>query len=138
MEHHNPAGYREIDHTADWELAVWADSIPELFRQSALGMYALSGMTVGQTARQPQTFALEAGSLESLLVKFLNELLYLGEAQQIAAVEMAVSLSENALTAELAVAPILSQTKEIKAVTYHKLSIRQEGESFRVNIIFDV
>ena len=31
-----------------------------------------------------------------------------------------------------------SRKKEIKAVTYHRLAVRQVGEVYRVNIVFDV
>lgn len=138
MDHNAAAGYREIDHTADWELAVWADSLPELFRQAALGMYALSGVTVSGADFQAQTITLQASSLEGLLVKFLHELLYLGEDQQQAAQAIEVELAAEKLHAVLQIGTIATQTKEIKAVTYHNLSIRQEGEIYRVNVIFDV
>lgn len=112
--------------------------MPELFRQAVLGMQALSGVELGQAAREPLVISLEAGSLESLLVKFLNELLYLGEERKMAAGEIAVKIAGEKLEAVLELAPITAQTKEIKAVTYHKLAVRQQGETFRVNIIFDV
>ena len=38
------AGYRELEHTADWELEAWADDLPGLLEQAARGMYALSGV----------------------------------------------------------------------------------------------
>ncbi|MFC2053874.1 archease, partial [Chloroflexota bacterium] len=31
------AGFREIEHTADWELEVWAPDILELLKQAAIG-----------------------------------------------------------------------------------------------------
>ena len=39
-----PHGYREIEHTADWELKVWAPDLRGLLEQAARGMYALSGI----------------------------------------------------------------------------------------------
>jgi len=37
------SGFREREHTADWELQVWAPSFSGLLEQAARGMYALSG-----------------------------------------------------------------------------------------------
>ena len=38
-----PAGFREKEHTADWELDVWAPDLPALLDQAARGMYWLMG-----------------------------------------------------------------------------------------------
>jgi SHS2 domain-containing protein len=38
------AGYREREHTADWELEVWAPDLPRLLEQAARGMYRLAGL----------------------------------------------------------------------------------------------
>ena len=72
-----PAGFREIAHTADWELEVWAPDLPGLFEQAARGMYSLMGVRLLPTPRQSRTLELDAFDGESLLVRFLEELLYI-------------------------------------------------------------
>ena len=37
------AGYRELEHTADWALEFWAPNFTELLEQAARGMYSLAG-----------------------------------------------------------------------------------------------
>jgi SHS2 domain-containing protein len=133
-----PAGYREIEHTADWQLFVWAPTLPALFCEAARGMYALSGLQVDQPLNTKRTLQLEEGDVESLLVRFLSELLYFAEQSRLAFPEIELKLDETRLFAELKGAQILSQAKEIKAVTYHKLAIKQVNQQVQVSIVFDV
>ena len=138
------AGYRELEHTADWELEAWADDLPGLLEQAARGMYALSGVRLQPGATEARSFTIRAVDAESLLVRFLSELLY--EAQQFSLVfdGFTLSLSQPAagepieLHAVLQGHPLLSVDKEIKAVTYHNLAVRREAGELRVNVVFDV
>src|SRR5512136_2443926 len=77
-------GFREHAHTADWELEVWAPDLPALLEQAARGMYAISGVQLVPGVAQDRTITLHAADIESLLVKFLSELLWLEQDQQLA------------------------------------------------------
>ncbi len=132
------AGYREIEHTADWELQVWAPDFLSLLKQAALGMYALAGVCLQQGERLQREFSLPMTDPESLLVRFLGELLFLGEQEKLGFDDFDLRLEAGLLQVRLVGAPILSQRKEIKAVTYHNLMIRQTGRGLEVNIVFDV
>jgi SHS2 domain-containing protein len=131
-------GFREIEHTADWELEVWAPDMSQLLEQSARGMYALSGTRLIDEPRQKRVITLEALDAESLLVSFLTELLYLAETENLAFDEFQLELFDHSLHAQLGSAPIASQDKEIKAVTFHRMEIRAKAQGLQVNIVFDV
>jgi SHS2 domain-containing protein len=137
MDKH-PAGFREIEHTADWELEVWAPDILALLEQAARGMYALSGTYLEHDAFQTRVLRLPAGDPERLLVSFLSELLWIGEQEGLAFTEFQLKLENDQLLARLKGAPIAAQAKEIKAVTFHNLAIRQISAGLSVNIVFDV
>lgn len=132
------SGYREVAHTADWELEVWAPTLAELLRQAAYGMYALSGTQLADQPRIQRQVDVEAGDPEGLLVTFLSELLYIGETEGLGFDQVQIGINDLRLHAELNGAPIIKLDKEIKAVTYHNLSIRAENHLLRVNIVFDV
>ena len=133
------AGFRELAHTADWELEVWAPDLTGLLEQAAQGMYAISGTRLGCGERQTRTLDLHALDAESLLVRFLTELLWLGQQDGLAFENFVFTLQPGwSLQAQLSGAPILSVEKEIKAVTYHKLVIRRLTKGLTVNIVFDV
>lgn len=71
--------YREIEHTADRALEVWGRELPDLFVGSARGMYSLMGDLNGLLAEDWRAIQLEAWDRETLLVDWLNELLFLTE-----------------------------------------------------------
>lgn len=131
-------GCREIEHTADWELEVWAPNLSALFEQAARGMYMLAGTRLQTSPRLKRELQLRMSDTESLLVSFLTELLYFGEQDGVGFDEYQLTLQEYELKAVLWGAPIAQQNKEIKAVTYHKLAIRQTPRGQEVNIVFDV
>ena len=132
------AGFREVEHTADWELEVWAADLPALLEQAARGMYALSGVHLGQVPAKPRRLVLPAGDPEKLLVSFLSELLYLQERDGLVFTSFNLVIEEDRLLAEIQGVPLAGLGKEIKAVTYHNLNLRQTQRGIEARIVFDV
>ena len=138
MVKNDHAGFREIEHTADWELEVWGPDIPALLEQAARGMYALSGVQLKPEPRISRDFQLAMFDEESLLVDFLNELLWMLEEEALAFDQLQLRLEERQLKASLQGAPIASLNKEIKAVTFHNLQVNRRKSDLVVHIVFDV
>jgi SHS2 domain-containing protein len=132
------AGYREIEHTADWELEAWAPDLLSLLEQAARGMASLSGLRLGSGPRCKRTIEIEARDPESLVVGFLSEILYFGEDEGLGFDSFDLELNGMHLSGRLEGTPVQSIEKEIKAVTYHKLVVRFEEKGVRVRIVFDV
>ncbi len=132
------SGYRERQHTADWELEVWALDLSGLFEQAARGMYALAGVDLGSGSGQKRQFVLEAVDKESLIVQFLEELLYILSMEWLAFDEFHLEVNETQLQANLVGTKVESLQKEIKAVTFHNIHIEQDRDRFVVRIVFDV
>lgn len=130
-------GFDEIAHIADWGVRVWAPDLPALFETAAQSMYALMEVRLADGPRVSSQMELEAGDLEGLLVRFLDELLYFGF-QDLAYDQIKVTLVGYQLAAVLEGAPIVDVKKEIKAVTFHNLAIQSTPQGFEVTIIFDV
>ena len=133
-----PYGFNELSHTADWEIEVWAPDLPRLFEQSAFGMYALSGTHLYPDPRITRTIELDADDHESLLVKFLNELLYMGEQYGLAFDTFILEINDCHLKGEIRGAPMTEVTKEIKAVTFHNMTVHNGARGLEVRIVFDV
>ena len=133
------SGFQEIDHTADWAYHVWADSLDNLFKQAANGLYSLAGMLLVPASPSTQAIALHAIDAESLLVAWLNELLYLHEEHNLGVAAIPhFSLNKTSLQATLVARPIQQWTKDIKAVTYNNLAIRTTDRGFEVTLVLDV
>jgi SHS2 domain-containing protein len=118
------SGFREHEHTADWELEVWAPDLPGLLEQSARGMVALSGMQLKAGEVSHRSITLRGLDAESLLVQFLSELLWLQQEDNLGFFGFSIEVDGGfVLKAELKGASISSLDKEIKSVTYHNLQV---------------
>jgi SHS2 domain-containing protein len=132
-------GYQEIEHTADWAIRVVARSLPQLFELAAQGMFAIAGVQVSDHAGTRERIQLEAFDPESLLVMWLEELLYLIESQELGISNLTIrQIEDNRLTAEIMTGELRSISRDIKAVTYHNLEITHQGNHWSVEIVFDV
>jgi SHS2 domain-containing protein len=132
------AGFREVEHTADWELAVWAPDLAGLLEQAARGMLALAGVVLADGPRTERRVRIAAADPEGLLVGFLEELLYLGEADGLAFDRFDIQIFEGAVEARVEGAPIARQVREIKAVTWHNLAVREGPRGLETSLVLDV
>lgn len=130
--------FREIEHTADWSLQVWGASMSELFVDAARGMYSLLQAT--PSARDiARAIDLSADDYESLLVAWLQELLYLTETDGLVFDYFRMrDPSSTRLQADVRGGPAAHMEKVIKAVTYHELAIRTTPQGVEATIVFDV
>jgi len=132
------AGYLEIEHTADWALTVWAPDLTGLLEQAARGMDTLSGVVLESAPRVTRNLSITGHDPEHLLVKFLTEILFIGEEEGLGFDTFELFIQDLHLKACLSGAPIASQQKEIKAVTYHDLQIQPTSLGLEATIVFDV
>lgn len=131
-------GFREIAHTADWELEVWAPDLGTLLVQAALGMYHLAEVILSPHPRLHRTFEISFKEPETLLIDFLTELIFLTESEGLAFDKYELQLEGYQLIALVSGAELESISKEIKAATYHNLIIKESERGLITNIVFDV
>jgi SHS2 domain-containing protein len=140
-------GYREVPHTADWALHVWAPDLPGLFLEAARGMYALAGAQpeeaagTHEAAGPARRLEIQGADAESLLVAFLSELLYAQEQENLLLEVSDLQILPGdpwRLIGTAKSRPLHRLVKAIKAVTFHNLAIRQTGQGYETEIVFDV
>lgn len=138
MNEKSLSGFEEIRHTADWALRVWAPDLSTLFAQAAQGMYRLEGVEIAPTPRVERQISVNGEDAESLLVAFLNELLYLQETERLAFDTFQCVIKDHSLDVKAQGGPINHLNKAIKAVTFHNLSIRTTSQGLETTLTFDV
>ena len=138
IEKNNSSGFIEVEHTADRAIKVWSDRLDGLFSQAAAGMYALMDIEVGADLRTSLQIRITGFDPETFLVGFLSELLYLLEKERKAFDKLELRFNNNILEANLEGTAVISQKKEVKAVTFHNLKIRQINGNYETTIVFDV
>lgn len=131
--------FEEIEHTADWAYRVRSKTLAELFVAAAFGLYSLVEMELVPKTQITRSIQIKAIDYESLLVAWLNELLYYHESEGLGFEQIQIEhLDETSLQAQITGAPTQQWLKEIKAVTYHNLSIRETEWGWEVTIVLDV
>jgi SHS2 domain-containing protein len=138
MQPQSLSGYRELSHTADWELEIWAPDIGALLEQAARGMYHLCQAKLYSHPRLTHRIELIIIEPEILLIDFLTELIFLTESEGLAFDEFNLKFEGDRFIADVTGAKLESLSKEIKAVTYHNIKIRETRSELKANIVFDV
>ena len=138
MQPKSLSGYREVPHTADWELEIWAPDIGTLLEQAARGMYHLCEAKMYSHPRLTRRIELIIIEPEILLIDFLTELIYLTESEGLAFDEFNLKFEGDHFIADVTGAKLESLSKEIKAVTYHNINIIDTDRELKANIVFDV
>jgi len=130
-------GFTEIAHTADLALKVWAPDIAGLLKISARGMYALMGVEIEPDEEDIRELLIAQDDIESMLVDYLNELLYYCE-NGIAYDLISCALDEKGLVVRLKGSKLITIARMIKAATFHRLAIQRTDSGLATDIVFDV
>ena len=131
--------FEEIEHTADWAYKVRGSNLKELFIQAAKGLYFLVGMELTPGVKSTKSIEVQAIDRESLLVAWLNELLYFHECENLGFDQIEIQhLDDTSLKAKVTGANTQQWLKDIKAVTYHNLAIHQTATELEVTLVLDV
>jgi SHS2 domain-containing protein len=139
-------GYTFIDHTADVAADLTGRTLNELFASAA---QALTD-TISELDRvRPvvtQSVTLEAGSIETLLVDWLNELVYRFEVQNMLFSDATVTVEPRqdrwmlgATVAGELFDPARHPSRVlVKGATYHGLEITDQAGDWRARIVLDI
>jgi len=132
-----------IDHTADAAVIAYGADLKELFCNAALALFSL--VTDPESIRQElqRDVKIISEDKDSLLVEWLNELIYLFDAERILFSRFDIErLTNDSLKASCYgenVDPLRHRIRVgVKAATYHMLKIDKDSNGYKVQIIFDV
>lgn len=129
--------------TADVGVEAKGSDLSQVFEMAGLG---LSHLTVGlETFPESKTIRLRLVSedLESLLVNWLNELIYIRDTIGFVGKRFSVKIpKEGELQAEICGGELDPKTQEmkleVKAATRHRLEIGGSEDAYTARIIFDI
>jgi SHS2 domain-containing protein len=131
--------FEELDHTADLAIRVAAIDLSGLLAEAARAVIELSGIALESSAVQERTIRLTSEDPESLLVQWLEELLFEIEVKNRASLDFPITIDgEYSLEATVKLVPIASISRLIKAVTFHQMDIKTVDDQLQTVIVFDV
>lgn len=130
--------YAAVPHTGDLALRVRGRDLRELFINAARALFDVMSVPPRDmaTTRRLELDALDA---EALLVDWLNELIYLHEAEgETYTGFMLDACSPTHLAARICGGPTVETTLVVKAATFHNLQIRATADGAEATIVFDI
>lgn len=137
--------YKIIDHTADIGISVEAQSLGELFVESARAMFDLlidSRREYIPSIEVP--LEIEAPAIDQLMVRWLSELLFIFEKRRLVLSKFWIDEISGTKLRGAAKGMKFDSTRhvqklDIKAVTYHRLEVQKDDfGGWHATVIFDV
>ncbi len=130
--------YRLLDHTADVQIQAFGATADEIFENSATALFEQIADLGNVKAKGEEEILLEGTSIESLLVDFLNELVFLHSTMSFLFCDFNVSVEGLRLKCVARGEKIDRRRhklrNDVKAVTYHMLEFNT-GEGYAKFII---
>jgi len=138
-----PVTYQIIDHTADLGIIVKGRDVKSLFILAAQAMTDL--MVRGDISEKTaiRDVSVEGEDFPDLMVRWLGEILYLFEGENFIVHSIEIkSISPIQLKSILSLTGFEPEyhevLREIKAVTYHQISVDKSDDGWEAKVIFDI
>lgn len=128
----------EVPHTADAAIDVFGRSLDEMFKNAAFGMLSIMEINIQEEDLGYENLVLIEDDIESLLIAFLSEILFMVEQKRHYPSNVQVKISGFQLKSTFQSFPINFYDKEIKAVTFNQLNIMHVNDRFQTRIVFDI
>ena len=135
--------YEIIDISGDVGLKIFGETISDLFSNAAEGFYSLITDVSAVEIKKNILVAANGDTQESLLIAFLNELIFFFDTDGFVGKEIAINkISERSVEAEVSGEAFEIGRHEsgllVKAATYHNISITKSGDMWTASVIFDI
>lgn len=133
-----------FDHTADMGIRVRAETRAGLIEPAAAGLYAAIGeLKADQSQGKSFQFCARGGDDAILLRDFLTELLVLFERDHcilIGTDEVEFGAGQMSIAGKSATVDVEQSIfyREVKAITYHDLELREVDGGFEAKLIVDI
>ena len=135
--------YQIIDHTADLGIIVQGTDEKSLFIRAARAMTDL--MVKGDISKGTviKDVLVEGEDFPDLMVRWLGEILYLFDGENLIVNSIKIeSINPTKLKSTLTLTSFETEhhqvIREIKAVTYHQISVDKTKDGWQAKVIFDI
>lgn len=131
--------FKQIEHPSDVGIIAYGSNHKEVFENAAFGMFSLMADTSRVDTKEKLSVKVTADDPETLLVNWLNELIYIEDSKKMVFSRFTITrLTNTELTATIAGDHIHLDRhafqRPVKAVTFSQLQLRAN----QAKIIFDV
>ncbi len=133
-----------LEHTADIGFRVRAGTLEELFEQAAFALASIALEPGGIEPRERYPMEAEGPDLESLLVNFLSEVLWLRDGRRLALFGFTVGpVADRPNVTALAFGEPFDPARHrakllVKGITWHQLRVEREGDGWVAQVFLDI
>lgn len=148
-------GYKFLEHTADVQAECRADTFVGLLESAARALYSVALKKQRKLARKKHELFVSGANREEVVVRWLQELVFLLETDGFVAVkyhwdgahtdeqqEPPPALHDNVITVHCTAEGYFCRPEdrgeEVKGATYHGLTVEKNQQGFLARVIFDL
>lgn len=134
--------FKFLEHTADVMFEAYGSSLEELFENAALAMFSVICDVSKVKPEQEVSVRVSSETLEFLLVDWLSELLLESDLSDLYFSKFKVKIERPGYRLEGFAygserRPEITRT-EVKAVSYHMLSVERKGQKWVCRVVLDI
>lgn len=130
-----------LEHTADVGVRATGDTPEDAFEAATLGLAETAGIW---RPGEGETIAveLESEDLGALLVDWLSEVLYLHDSRRAAIAGVDIDeVTDTTIRGSITLADLgegPGEGTQVKAITYHQLSVEKRADGWTAQVFFDI
>jgi len=133
--------YRFLEHTADVKFRAEGSTMEEMFSSAADALNETIRGDIPILEKEERSFEVEGKDIENLLYNFLEEFLFLLDADDFLVAKVkSIEITDSKIKCVVIGdgAESYKFTNDVKAVTYNEMFVRKENEQFECQVVLDV
>ena len=139
----SPGAHEFFDVEADVGVHAWGPTRADAFARAAEGVLALGVSPSAVTAHETREARAQGGSVEALLVNWLNECLYVHEIEGFAVARVEIDTCRDDLVHGVLHGEVLDPERHslgtiVKGATHHHVEVRETPGRVDVRVVVDV
>jgi SHS2 domain-containing protein len=135
--------YKLIDHTADIGIEVYGRELKELFQNAGYALFDIICQAQAIKVKDEVDICSEGSDVEELIVNWLSELLYRHSVDGWLFCNFSIHELNQTNVRSTAMGERFNPKRhqiirEVKAITYHQLTVRKDNDMWYSRVIFDI
>jgi SHS2 domain-containing protein len=136
-------GYRILEHPADLGIESWGATFPEALSMAVSGLASILVDPATVEPAERRAFSVSGNGSETLVVKVLSEVLFLFDAEQFVPKSLTVNEESTTRLRGFVDGEPLKVGKhrmrlDVKAITYHQLSVQRQSGGVSIIVYLDI
>ena len=135
--------FEVMEHTADIGVVAYGPDLKQAFANTALGLFSIITELDRVRESLSRDLAVTSPDVESLLVEWLNELIYVFDVDNVLFRRFEITEIDSSYLRARCYGEQVDLSRHhlktgVKAATYHLLKVERRDSEYRIQVIFDI